>query len=178
MIATASMTMGLIALIAPYPRWILELPVAWCNWLLFSPYFQVMTALEHIGLTFLAALATLRRPLLSRRLGWVALVAAVWPLAILSVHTAALLCVIEAHPDIPMVSDPREFFLQGLPHRYHDSFRQFGFLAASFLVARLAGCRLVGEESDSSRNSGVPRQSSPCHPQDSATVAPEPRNER
>ena len=151
MTATACLTMGLIALIAPYPGWILELPVAWCKWLPFiNPSFRVLMALEHVGLTFLAALATLPRPLLSRRLAWVALVAAVWPLAIVSAQMATLLCVIGFDPDI-LGFDPREFFLGNLRVCYGNSFREFGFLAASFLVVRLVGCRLVREEPDGSR---------------------------
>ena len=146
---TACITLGLIALSAPYPGWMLELPVAWCQHLANSHWIVVLSAVNIVLVTFLAAEATLTAPFLSRRLGWVALVAAVWPLARRSASRAYAVFVL-GNPSEEGVWD----FLRKLPSDYRSFAWLFGCLVGSFLAVRLAGCRLVRKDSDGVRGGG------------------------
>jgi len=141
---TAAVTLGLIALTAPYPAWILELPVFWCRQCIdfhFGVVFGLM-ALDITLVTFVAAWATLGNRLLSWRLGWVALAAAVWPLACAAATMAVLVYSLEVdlNGELGWERWPLE--------AYFGFFSRFACVAASFLLVRLAGWRWVCVRND------------------------------
>ena len=150
---TACTTLGLLALTAPYPAWILELPVACFKELSdgATATWYVLFVLDYVVVTFLAAEATLPKPLLSRRLGWVAVAGALWPLSHLLAMRTYMVFGAGLSPSQAGL-EPAALISEGLPGYYQDFLRTFVLLAGTFLVVRLAGCRLVRAES------GVPAE--------------------
>ena len=144
---TAAVSLGLIALTAPYRAWMLALPAFWCERLVdFNlDVIHGLIVFDIVLVAFLAAWATLGKRLLSRRLGWVALVAAIWPLFLASIWIATGVYVLGLGRNGDPCLDVGEFCYSWVQWAYRDFFYLFAFLASSFLVVRLAGCRLVRE---------------------------------
>jgi len=141
-VSTVAVTLGLTLLAAPYSAWFLEL----------AQFFYEETGMEWrvlcgamildvVLVTLLAAWATLPKRLLDRRLGWVALIAALWPPTCSVLTVTAFL-----PPDIK--PGWKVMFWRMAPHAYYEFLLLFMCLAGSFLVVRLAGCRLVRAESN------------------------------
>ena len=137
-------TLGLLLWAAPYPTQLSDLPHAWL-WHFTDVTFATAHSLAALG-GVLATLVAAWLILGTGRLRW--RLPAVVPVTLWPAASTALICKIAWEKDVLLGLTPLVAFTDALPLEYRLTLSLFAVLTASFLMVRLAGCRLhcgVGE---------------------------------
>ena len=131
-------TLGLLLWTAPYPTWLLELPKVWLV------IFSYMTSATYYSLQTLggvvAVLAAAWLVLGASRLRWRLL--AVIPVLLWPAALTALIVTIAWEDFASPGVTPLAVFVDALPSEYSLTLSLFAVLTVSFVMVRLAGCRL------------------------------------
>ena len=147
-------TLGLLLWTAPYPAWLLELPKIWLA-AYSDVIFAILEPLQALG-GVLVTLAAAWLVLGTSRLRWRLLT--VIPVLLWPPVWVALVVTIGWEEFASMDLAPLTIIVDGLPPDYRSTLSLFAALTVSFVVVRLAGCRLhapVALSSDGTESAGA-----------------------